>query len=183
MLLAFLEKHGWGLVVTLAVLFAGHSWLVEHDNRIIAEQTVKTAQVQIDSLQKQQQATAQVAQAQIVTLKKQAAVVKTPAQAIAAIPALTDVPLNTRAVPGSHTEVMVDVVPLFQELNQCKQDAVALNACSVQLADEQKIDAQKDVQIKALKKKKGFWARVKKDVIDTAVTVGIGLVAGYALHR
>jgi hypothetical protein len=190
-MLSFIEKHieavlGLTLIGLLSLGFV--AWVQEHDARIIAEQTVKTAQVQIDSLQKQQTATAALAQVTIAALQKQAAKVTTPAQAVQALtapsaPQLTDVPLNIRAVPSLPDVVTVDALPLFQELDKCKQDAVALNACSTELKDQTAIDAQKDTQIKALKKKKGFWARVKKDVIDTAVTVGIGAAIGFAAHR
>lgn len=179
---AFIEKHAEGCLA--AALFAvlalcGAAWLEEHDARIKAEVTVQASQTQIDSLQKQKDAADSAAKQQIAALQKQAKAVKTPAQAVQAIPALTDVPLNMRQVPGLPDAVTVDALPLFQQLNECKQDAVNLSACSTKLDLEQKIDADKDVQITALKKKPGFWTRVK----DTAITVGIGVAAGYVLHR
>lgn len=184
----WIEKHIEGLLVAAFGLFLAVgfvAWTQEHDARILAEQTVKTSQIQIDSLQKQKAAVDTVAQSQIAVLKKQAAAVKTPAQAIPEIPKLSDIPLNVRTVPGLPDAVTVDALPLFKELSECKQDAVALAACSAKLDLDQKIDADKDTQITALKQKskRGFWARLKKDVIDTAVTVGIGVAAGYALHR
>lgn len=184
----FLKDHPDGCLTTVLVLFlvlCGVSWLKEHDSRLIAEQKVQQAQTQIDSAQKQYQAADAAAKAQITVLKKQAATVKTPAQAIAAIPDLTDLPLNTRPAPGLPNAVIVDAVPLFDALNQGKQDAVNLAACTTKLDDEQKIDTLKDTQIAALegKQKHGFWKRLKKDAIDTTVTVGIGLAVGYGLHH
>ena len=182
----FIEEHFEALMITAVGLlcmafFAAYGQ--EHTARVLAEQTVKTAQTQIDSLQKQETAATAAGQKQIVILQKQAATVKTPAQAIQAIPALSDVPLNVRPAPGLPDSVTVDAVALFKELNDCKQDAVNFATCSTQLQDETEIAAAKDIQVKALKKKKSFLARVKKDAIDTAITVGVGMVIGYAAHR
>jgi hypothetical protein len=171
--------HVLGIILAAAAVLLGHSWLTEHDARMVAEQTVKTAQTQIDSLAKQSQVAAQVGQQQIAALVKQAAAVKTPAQAVQAIPALSDVPLNVRPAPGLPDAVTVDALPLFDELNKCKQTAVGLGVCTTRLDLQGKIDADKDTQITALKHKRGFWANVK----TTAITVGIGAAIGYAAHR
>lgn len=178
----FIEKHVEGCLAAAllaAFVLAGVAFVQEHDARIKADVTVQAAQTQISDLQKQKDAADAAAQKQITALQKQAKTVKTPAQAVQAIPPLTDVPLNMRQAPGLPDAVTVDALPLFQQLNECKQDAVNLSACSTKLDLEQKIDADKDVQITALKKKPGFWTRVK----DTAITVGIGVAAGYVLHR
>lgn len=175
------------LMLTLGVV----AYRQEHAARILAEQTVKTAQVQIDALQKQSAAAAQAGQVQITKLQAQAKAVKTPAQAITALeldPALRARPAFAALTPdGPPTPVpdavTVEAVPLFAELNQCKQDAVNLGVCSTKLNIAEEVGTEKDTQIKALKKKKGFWARVKKDVIDTTVTVGIGIALGYVAHR
>jgi len=171
--------HVLGIALAAFAVIAGHSWLAEHDSRMIAEQTVKTSQAAIDNLQKQQQAAVQAGQIQIAALQKQAATVKTPAQAIQAIPMLTDIPLNVRPAPGLPDSVTVSAVPLFEELNMCKQDAVNLGVCSTKLDLQTKIDGDKDTQITALKKKPAFWARVKTTLEVTA----IGIAIGYAAHR
>jgi hypothetical protein len=190
LLIGYLKNSLGGHLLAVALIvagcFVGHSWLVEHDNRVIAEQTVKASQIQIDSLQKQYAAADAAAKVTLAALQARAAEVKTPAQAVQAVqaaPTLSDFPLNARPVVGMPDVVTVEALPLFQELNQCKQDAVALASCTEKLDLEQKIVAQKDVQVTALKKKKGFWARLKREVIDTVVTVGIGAALGYAMHR
>lgn len=176
------KKHILGVLVAAALLLAGHSYMAEHDARLVAEQTIKTAQTQIDGLQKQQQIAEQAGQAQIAVLQKQAAAVKTPAQAVQAIqaaPDLSALPLNVRPAPGLPDAVTVDALPLYQELNTCKQDAVNLGVCSTKLDLQTQIDKDKDTQITALKKKPGFWKRVK----TTAEVVGVGIAIGYAAHR
>lgn len=173
------SKHVLGIVVAAGVVLAGHSWLAEHDARMIAEQTVKAVQTNIDSLQKQSQIVQQAGQVQIAALAKQAAAVKTPAQAIQAIPTIADAPLNVRPAPGLPDAVTVDALPLFQELNACKQTAVGLGVCTTRMDLQTKIDADKDQQITALKQKPAFWKRTK----TTAEVLAIGAALGYAAHR
>ncbi len=173
------SKHVLGLIVTGAVLLAGTSWLREHDARILAEQTVKQSQDRVAVLEKQSQDVARAGNVQIAKLQKQAVTVKTPAQAIQAIPELTDVPLNARPLPDAPSAVEVEAVPLFQELNKCKQCEVDKGVLSAELDIEHKIEVEKDQQITTLKKKPGLWKRVE----STAITVGIGAAIGYAAHK
>jgi hypothetical protein len=103
--------------------------------------------------------------------------VKTPAQAIAAIPDVSSLPLNTR--PAADGGVTVDAVPLFQELAQCKEDAVALASCKQVDAQKDQIISEQKTEIVALKKKPSFWKRVK----STAKAVGIGIGIGALLSH
>lgn len=179
---AFIKKHidfFIGGALLLLVFLLGISWGHEHDARLKAEQTIKESVNTVTGLKAEVDAVDKAGKAKIAVLQKQASSVKTPAQAIQAIPALTDIPLNVRPAVGLPASVIVDAVPLFEELNKCKQDAVNLGVCSTKLDLEQKIDAQKDVEIKALKAKPAFWHRVKQ----TAITIGIGAALGYAAHR
>lgn len=181
-MIAFIEKHFEALLVgfgALVLALATVAFVQEHDARILAEQTVHQSQDRVAVLEKDKQDVQAAGDMQIAKLQKQAQTVKTPAQAIQAIPALSDVPLNARPVPGVPTAVTVDAVPLFNELNSCKQDAVNLNTCSLQLGDEQKIEAEKDIQITALKKKPGFFKRLEHE----AEVLAIGVAIGYAAHR
>lgn len=183
MILTYLKesagRHLFGIAVAVGLLIAGRSYLAEHDARLIAEQTIKTAQVQIDSLQKQSAVITQAGQQKVMVLQKQAEAVKTPAQAIAALPAVSTVDLHPAALPDAPSAVQVDALPLYQELNTCKQDAVNLGVCGANLDIEKQVTAQKDVEITALKKKPGFWHRVRQ----TAEMVAIGAALGYAAHR
>lgn len=173
-----------GLAVVGFVFF--RSFMAEHDARLQADTTVKSAQTQIQSLQAQQATVTKDAAVTVTVLQKEAAAVKTPVQAVQALQtpapdmAETVAPLEVAALPDAPGRVSVNALPLNQDLNTCRQDAVNLGACTSTLGLEKQIEAQKDIEIVALKKKPGFWHRVK----TTLITLGIGTAAGYAIaHR
>lgn len=176
-------KHVFFIALLIAGIMLGRSWLAEHDARLTADSAVKTAQTEIATLQQQQVTATQAAKVQVIALQSQAAAVKTAPQAIAALPTVSaDLHAETipaEALPDAPQKVAVDAVPLYQQLNECKQTAVNLNACEINLGFEKQINADKDTEISALKAKPGFWHRVK----TTAITVGIGVAVGYVLHR
>lgn len=172
-------KHVLGIAVAVFVVIAFRSYMAEHDARIVAEATVKQAQTQVADLQKQKQDVAQAAEAQIATLRKQAERVKTPADALEALPQVSTQPLAPMPLPDAPDKVAVDTLPLFRELNKCRQCDAALAADDKQLAIDKQIDTQKDIEITALKKKPAFWKRVKK----TGEVLAIGAALGYAAHR
>lgn len=161
-----LSTHVGYLVVIGVVLLAGRLWLQEHDARLRADAQVKAAQSTIDTLKQQQTEVSNAAKSQVIVLQKEAAAVQTPAQAVKAlaapVPELQPVsaPLNTEVLPDAPDRVSVEALPLYQTLNSCKQDAINLGACSKELDFQNQIDAQKDVQITALKKKPGFFHRL-----------------------
>ena len=167
----------WVVAITVALVM-GHSYLAEHDARIAADAAIKVSQANVANLQKQMAANDAAAAQKTQTIVKIVHDAITPAQQIAAIPQLSDVPLNARIAPGLPEAVTVDLAPLVQELGQCKQDAVNLAACKIDLTNEKAIDAQKDDQIKALKKKPAFWHRVKKTLELIGICVGIGAALG-----
>jgi hypothetical protein len=147
-------------VACLASYLVFTSWREEHDARLVSEVKVHAAEDLVKSLQQQIQDRDAASAQQIALLKKQAAAVTTPPQAIAAIPQISNVPLNARVLPDSPTQVGVDALPLFQELSACRQQSVTLGTCQADLKDSQAVIAQKDVEIVALKKKPGFWKTV-----------------------
>lgn len=167
----------WAAVVVAALLCAG-LWMHEHDARIRAEEAVKTAQTNIAALQSQVQASAQVTAATVTAIQKKAAKVTTPAQAIAAIPDISDVPLNARPLPDMPTAVAVEAVPLYQELASCRVTEAKLDGCAAAAALTAKIIVQKDAEIAALKKPNSFWHRAK----EIAEAVAIGAAVGYIAH-
>ena len=175
------------LIVVLALVgvLLFRSFMAEHDARLQADAAVKTAQTAIAGLQAQQQTVTKQAAAQVIVLKQEAAAVTTPAQAVVALQTpKADIsaevaPLAVQGLPDAPSRVSVSALPFFQELTTCKADAVNLGACTTKLDLQGKIDEQKDVEITALKKKPGFWNRVK----TTAIDVGIGVAVGYALHK
>lgn len=161
----FVKVHAAYLMLITVACIASYlvftSWRVEHDARLISEVKVRAAEDLVKSLQQQMQDRDAAAAQQISALRKQAATVKTPAQAILAIPQISDVPLNARVLADNLAQVGVDAVPLVQELSACREQSVTLGACQANLKDSQSVTAQKDLEIVALKKKPGFWAGVK----------------------
>lgn len=162
-------------IVAVAVgLLAGRIALQEHDARVLADATVKADQANIVTLQQHIAATDAAAAQKVQTVVKIVHDVTTPAQAIPAIPQLTDVPLNSRPSVDNPAQVSVDAVPLVQLLGQCKEDSVNLTKCQSDLTDQKAIDAKKDDEIKALKKKPSFTHRLKKDLEFAGICIGIG---------
>lgn len=176
-MIQYLKTHVFYVAILLVLLVAGRSWLLEHDARLLSDQQAKISEARVETLQQQIDANQVAAQATISLLKKQSAMVKTASQAIIAIPDVSTLPLNSRPLPDNPNQVAVDAVPLYQTLNQCKQDAVELNACkeNAKLTTEQLVE--KDTEIKALKKPKKFWSRVG----STLKTGGVGVILGIAI--
>jgi hypothetical protein len=173
----YAATHVGYLVIIGVVLFAGRMYMQEHDARVKADATVKTAHTAIDGLQKQQSVTAQTAKVEVTVLQKQAEAVRTTPEAVAALPSVETQPLNAEIVPDAPSRVAVDAVPLFQELSVCKQCSVKLDAAGKELDLQKQITAQKDVQIAALKKKPGFMTRVVKG-LKVVGCAGAGAAAG-----
>lgn len=177
------DKHFFVLIGSIlgAVLFIGASvsWFREHDARILAEQTVKESQTRVVALEIQLQDIERAGKAQIADLRKRAKAVKTPEQAIAAIPEVSTLPLGVRPLPDAPSAVQVEALPLFQELSLCKQTAVGLGTCEAKAKLTEQIIGEKDAQIAALKHPKGFWKRFGTTLKD----VGIGVAIGYTLNR
>jgi hypothetical protein len=173
----YLKTHLFYLILIAAGIFAGRLWLQEHDLRVQAEAQVKQSELVVKDLQSQIVQTQQQAAAAIKAVQAKVIYVKTPAQAVTAIPDLSTVDLHPRLLPDNPLQIGVDAVPLAQELAQCKEDKIALDACSATDKAKDGIIDQKDLEIKALKKKPSFWNRVK----STMKSVGIGIGIGFAL--
>lgn len=171
-------SHLVWIVAVVIALVMGRSFIAEHDARILADAQIKTSEATVATLQQQIAAANAAATQKTQTIVKIVHDAVTPAQQIAAIPQLSNVPLNERAVPGSPTQVTVDLAPLVQELGQCKQDSVQLAACQIDLKATQGIVDQKQNEIAALKKKPAFWKRVKKTLELIGLCVGIGAALG-----
>lgn len=166
-------------VVAALILLGGYCWLQEHDQRIRAEATIKESQAHIATLEQDKAAIQKTADAKVVIIQKQAAAVKTPAQAIIAIPDVSNVPLNVRPLPDMPTAVAVEAVPLFQELAACRISEAKLDGCTQLRAKDAEVVTEKDTQIKALKSRGSFWHRV----VQTAEVLAIGAAVGYLAHR
>lgn len=173
----YFKTHVAYIVIILIGLVAFHSWLTEHDARLASDQTVKVAEAKVADLQQQIVAVNAAAAKQVQVVVKQIEAVKTPAQAITAIPTLSDLPLNSRPAVDSPTAVSVEAIPLAQELAECRVVKIQSDACSTNLTNETAIVAQKDTVIASLQKKPSFWKRVT----GTLKTVGIGAAIGATL--
>ena len=173
----YLSTHVFYMVLIAIAVLCARAWLQEHDARILAEQEIHKSEQQVAGLEKQIASNDSAAAKQVAGIQVLQRKTHTAEQAIAAIPDVSELPLNTRVGPSSGT-VIVDAVPLFQELAHCKQDAIELAACQADYKTEVEIVAQKDAQIAALKKKPRFWKRVG----SALKTAAIGAAATEALH-
>lgn len=177
-MLAYLKTHLFYVIIIAIGLVAFRSWLQEHDARVLAEQTVKQSELKVSDLTTQIKLTSDAAASAQAALQKRVAEVRTPSQAIAAIPDVSTLPLNTRPAPGLPGGVIVDAVPLFQSLAQCKSDAIELTACRTNFSTQEKIIAEKDTQIKALTAKPRFWKRFGNNLLKYG-----GPIAGYLIGK
>ena len=166
-------------IVAALLLIGGYCWLQEHDVRLRAEVTAKESQARVTALEQDKAAIQKTTDRKVMAIQQKAAEVKTPAQAIAAMPDVSALPLNARPLPELPNAVAVDAVPLYQELSACRISEAKLAGCTELRAKDADIAAEKDVQIKALKSKGSFWKRVER----TAEVLAIGAAIGYAAHR
>jgi hypothetical protein len=171
----FILSHLIWIVALVVGLIGIHSYLSEHDQRLLAAQQAKISEQKVKDLQAQiATSDAQAAQT-IAALKKAATRVTTPQQAIAAIPDVSN--LHPTISVTDPTKVEVPAVEFYQELNQCKQDNIALGACQVARAAKDEQLAAKDAEIAAYKKPKSFWHRTT----TTLKYIGIGIAIGAVL--
>lgn len=170
--------HHLFYIILMAVGLVGYrSWLAEHDARLLSDQTVKVSEQKVRDLAEQIQTVQAMAAQQVQAVQRTVAAIKTPAQAIAAMPSLSSLPLNSRAAVDNPTQVSVDAVQLAQELGQCKVDRVQLGSCQATQALVGEQLKAKDAEVAALKRKPGFWKRVW----GGAKKVGVGVAIGVAL--
>lgn len=198
MITEYLKTHLFYVLLIAGAIFAGHSWLVEHDNRLLAEQQAKISEAdarasasRVVDLEASLASTQAARDDQVATLEHRLASVKTPAQALPVVQELA--PALKPEVASSPNSVSVDTIELAKELTQCREDKVSLDACQVQLKTEQQIVVEKDSQLKdkqdeivALKKPQKFWKRLGTTVKTFGTGVGVGvavaiLLGGHAL--
>jgi hypothetical protein len=180
---AFIEKNFGkllaGMAVFLFLAFGVSLALREHDARILADQHVKESAARVVDLENQVKGKDAEMSSKLAALKKIRDAVKTPAQALAEIPKLTDVPLNVRPLPDSPSEVAVQAVPLFQDLAQCKDTSIRLSACTAKLALQSQITGEEKGQVTALKNRGGsFWQRFGRGAKVIGCAAGGGAIGG-----
>ena len=175
--------HAYYLGIILVALLFGYSWVKEHDARLVADQAVKTAQVQVQSLQQQIADRDKQVQQQVAPIVKIIHDTTTVPQAIKQIPNIVVQPLKAPVVSAPNNAVLIpepDVIPVFDQLADDKICRPLLAATQQDLVDEKNIEKQKDDQIVALKKKPGFLHRVGEVAKQVGIGIGIGvLVAKY----
>jgi len=204
----FLLSHlAWVILVGVG-LVGIHAYQQEHDARLLADQKVAVAEQQVKTLQtdiaannqaiavlqQQQEARDAAAAKQIASLTALVQKVQTTAQAAQSLPQVVNLPVAP--ITQSDSSVVIpapDVLPLFQQLAQGKQDAIAVVQLTADLKDEKAIVAKddatiadqtkqialKDDEIKVLKKPKSFWHRVGGTLKSVGIGVGIGLALGH----
>lgn len=165
-----------GVMIAILATFAVRSWLAEHDARLAADLTTAEAKAQVKQLNIDMATIIADKDQLIAGLKKQRAEVKTPQQAIAAIPTLVDVPINLRPDPTDASRITADALPLFQQLNQCKQDAVELNSCKLVSDKKDEIIKIDEQTIAALKKKPSFWKRMTGSLKSAGFWTSAGII-------
>lgn len=161
----YAATHLFYIILIAGGGIAFHSWLAEHDARQAAQAKVADLQTQIAAVSAQAAQKVQVVTKVIHDLGP----TPPPIQVVAAVPQLTDVPLNTRVVPDNSVDVQVAAEPLVQVLAQAKEDSINFKAC-------QGVSTLKDQQIQALKKKPSFWHRAAGTAKAVGVGIGIGVV-------
>jgi hypothetical protein len=168
-------------VVGIAVaLVIGHSYLAEHDARLLADAQIKISEANVKALTDQIAATNAAAAQKVQVVTRIVHDAATPAQVVEAVPQLTDVPLHTRVAPDNPVQVSVDALPFINLLGQAKTDAINLAACRDNLKAETAIVDAKQTEIVALKKKPSLWKRVGGVAKAVGVGIGIGvLISGH----
>lgn len=185
-----------------------HSYMQEHDSRLIAEQRVavdeqqvKTLQTSIEqnnqaiaSLQQQmQQRDQQNAQviAQLLKAKQQAV---TPPQQVQVLQTEAKLPEPIVSIPNTQDWKLpqADVAPLFQAVNDGQIGIANNTTCQADLTDQKSINgkqgdtitsqtkqiALKDDEIKTLKQPKKFWSRFKTNLKQIAISAAVGYFLG-----
>lgn len=159
-MLDYLKTHVFYVILIAVGLLAFHSWLSEHDSRLMAEQATKLAQQQVDQYKQQIAQTSAIADKKVKDVQTQVTQAKTPAQVVQAVPSLSDVPLNARLAPEYPGAVVVDAQALIQEVGQCRQTGIQLGACQANSEAKDKIILARETEITAIKKPKTFWKNV-----------------------
>ena len=172
----YAKTHVFYLILLAGGIFGFHSWLAEHDQRLLTDKQVAVDAQQIKDLQSQLKDVQVQTAAKVAAVMKEKATIKTPVQAMPVINAF-DVALNARPVPSLGPDVVaVAAVHLALDLEQCRADRISLGGAQAEISLMQQEDAKKDDQIKALKAKPKFWARLKGDAKSAGFWTSVGVI-------
>jgi hypothetical protein len=177
----FGKTHLFYIILLVGGVIAFRSWLSEHDARVAAENTVKINTVKVADLQAQINAIPAQTAAKVQVVTRIVHDAQTPTQVVAAVPQLTDAPLNTRTIPGNTVDVQVNAAALVTVLGELKTSQIDIGACQQTdgLKDQQIVTLQNT--IKVLQAKPKFWHRVGSVAKAVGIGVGIGVVLGVKL--
>lgn len=178
---AWIVSHLVWIVAVVVALGVGNIALQQYKQTLAVNAQLTVSEANVKSLQQQIATTdAQAAQKVQTIVKIVHDAPPTPAGVVAAVPQLTDAPLNARVIPNDPVDVSVAAVPFLQFVAQAATDKVNLTACTSDLGNEKAIVTQKDVQIADLKKKPKFLKRVEN--AGKLIGVGVGIGIFLALH-
>jgi hypothetical protein len=174
---------GYIVAITLASLglWVGiHSWLAEHDQRLVAQSKIEESEKRVADLEQHIKDINSITTAKVSALQARIPLVRTPDQVVAAAPEVSfaDLPLNLRKIPNNVVDVQVAAQPLYESLNRCQQQAVEYGACQEREKTKDTLIKEKDGQIADLKSKPSFWKRVK----GTLKTAGVSAVITLGLR-
>jgi hypothetical protein len=175
-------SHAIWIVAAIVGGIAFHSWIAEHDQRLKAEQQQKISETNVKSLQQQIADRDKQTAAQVAPVVKIIHDTVTVPQAIANLPAVVNQPLPTPVIPQPNNAVLIpepDVIPLFQQVADDRVCRALLATANQDLTDQKGITKQKDDEISALKKPKGFWKRVASTAKVIGISAGIGFALGH----
>jgi len=156
------------LFVGLVCFFGFRQWLSDHDAMLAAVQQEKISEViiqknneTITTLQKQVKDVEADRDAKVAAIRKQAAAIKTPQQAVAAMPDLTGLPLSSfRPLPSGDYEVAGPaLVTIAQKLEDGRVCAVQIDACNSVLASERQTNVLLTSNNAELTKEKETWKK------------------------
>jgi cation diffusion facilitator CzcD-associated flavoprotein CzcO len=175
---AFVLSHAIWVVGGIIGLLGFHFWQAEHDARLTAETESRVSRQAVVELKAGVVTRDAQAKQQVEVIVRQQAAVKTPAQAVAAFPDVSQLPMAIRPAPTGPDYVLPapDLVPLYTALADGKRCAIDLLACQGDYFDQLKINNQLQTQADDWKKavKGTFWTRAR----DCAIRAGVGGTAG-----
>jgi hypothetical protein len=173
----WVKQHVPALAIAGVLVFGGRFALMEHDARLKADAMAATAEANVKTLQSQQTAVTKQAETRVIVLQQKAAEVDTPAKAIAALPEAAP-EIEPVPLPAEPERVSVLSEPLYKDINQAAQTKVELEACADNLALQKQIDAEKDLEVKAEKKRPGFFHRLGKGLTIVGCSAAGGALGG-----
>lgn len=205
---AFAVHHIPWLILVIVGGIGIHSYMQEHDSRLLAEQKIAVDEQQVKTLQasiavnnqaivtlqnQMQQRDAQNAQV-IAQLAKQRQQAVTPTQQVQVLATEAKLPEPIVSIPGTQDWRLpsADVQPLFSAVSDGAMATANLTTCQADLKDQKDISATKDKtitadvaiiatkddEIKTLKKPRSFWHRMVGNVKQVIVSAAIGYFLG-----